>query len=290
MPQKDQLIRVLSDDGTLRGMAADTTSIIEEIRNLQQTDPVATIALGRLATGTALMGALLKDQERLALMIEANGPLHKLHAETDAKGNLRASVGQPLSGPPPEDNSSAVARAIGNAGFLHVVKDLGLKEPYRGMVQLQSSEVGEDIAYYLTHSEQVPSAVSVGVLLDSEGRVKAAGGFLIQALPGCDDQLLEQLEKTLSGLPPISEMLQTGQTPQQILELALNGIPAHTLDESELRFRCNCSLARVTTMLRGLPEADRKELSQRDAPTIITCEYCKKDYSFTPEVLAGLAS
>ncbi|ORJ62207.1 Hsp33 family molecular chaperone HslO [Geothermobacter hydrogeniphilus] len=288
MPEKNQLIRILSDDGTLRGMAAETTGIIEEIRGLQQTDPVATIALGRLATGTALMGALLKDRERLALMMEGNGPLRKLHAETDADGSLRASIANPLSGPPPEDGSSAVARAIGKAGFLHVIKDLGLKEPYRSMVQLQTSEVGEDIAYYLTSSEQIPSAVAVGVLLDAEGRVEAAGGFLIQALPGCPDATLEKLEQTLNALPPITTLLQSGRTPEQVLGQAMRDIPYHTLGRCELRFRCNCSLPRVTAMLRGLPEEDRRELAARDEPTVITCEYCRKTYSFSPEELAGL--
>lgn len=290
MAEKDHLVRVLSDDGTLRGMAAETTGIIEEIRRLQQTDPVATIALGRLATGTALMGALLKEQERLALMIEANGPLGKLHAETDANGGLRASISNPLSGPPPADGSSAVARAIGKAGFLHVVKDLGLKEPYRSMVQLQSSEVGDDIAYYLTSSEQVPSAISLGVLLDNEGRVQAAGGFLIQALPGCPDATLGQLEKTLTDLPAISTMLQAGKTPTQVLQQALQELPYHQVSQCALAFRCSCSLPRVVNMLRGLPEEERQALAERDEPTTITCEYCRKSYFFSPEELAGLAS
>jgi len=288
MTETNQLIRILSDDGTLRGMAADTTGVVEEIRGLQQTDPVATIALGRLATGAALMGALLKDRDRLALMVEGNGPLRKLHAETDADGSLRASIATPLSGPPPEDGSSPVASAIGKAGFLHVVKDLGLKEPYRSMVQLQTSEIGEDIAYYLTSSEQVPSAVALGVTLDAEGRVAAAGGFMIQALPGCPDETLERLEQTLRTLPPISEQLLAGRSPGEVLADALQGIPFHTLGQSGLRVRCNCSLSRVVAMLRNLPEEERRELAMRDEPTSVTCEYCRKSYSFTPEELSGL--
>lgn len=290
MPHQDHLIRILSDDGTLRAMAVVTTELVKELCRRHQTDPVATIALGRLATGTALMGALLKGQERLGLMIEANGPLQKLQAETDADGAIRASIRQPLSGAPPEDGSSPVAAAVGKAGFLHVIKDFGLKEPYRSMVQLQTSEIGEDLAYYLTTSEQVPSAVALGVLLNPDGTVATAGGFMIQALPGCPDERLIELETALASLPPVSQLLSAGESPEQLLTRVLTGIEHHEVARHDLRFECHCNVKRVVDMLRGLPEEDHKELADRDGTTTITCEYCRQVYSFTADELAGLTS
>ncbi|MDX9709201.1 MAG: Hsp33 family molecular chaperone HslO, partial [Trichloromonas sp.] len=162
----DHLVRILSKDGSLRAVAAATTNLTESIRRRQGTDPTATVALGRLVAGAALMGALLKGDQRLALMIEGSGPLQRLHAETDAFGHVRGSIKNPIAGLPPKADRFDVAGAVGKAGFLHVVKDLGLKEPYRGMVQLYSSEIAEDLAYYLTTSEQVPSTVGLGVALD----------------------------------------------------------------------------------------------------------------------------
>ena len=156
------------------------------------------------------MGSLLKGRQRLALSVEGNGPLQKLQAETDADGHLRASVKNPLCGLPPRAGRFDVAGAVGRAGFLHVTKDLGLKEPYRGMVQLYSSEIAEDLAYYLTTSEQVPSTVALGVTLGAEGEVAAAGGFLVQAMPGGDPALIPLLEKRLAELPATTVLLRQG--------------------------------------------------------------------------------
>ena len=190
---RDHLVRILSKDGSLRAVAADTSELTRTICQMQGTDPTATVALGRLVTGAALMGALLKGAQRLALVVEGNGPLQRLHAETDAYGQVRGSVKNPLAELPPKADRFDVAGAIGQAGFLHVVKDLGLKEPYRGMVQLYTSEVAEDLAYYLTTSEQVPSTVGLGVNLDETLAIATAGGFLVQVMPGGDEALIEHL-------------------------------------------------------------------------------------------------
>ncbi|TYO98160.1 molecular chaperone Hsp33 [Geothermobacter ehrlichii] len=290
MSNNDYLIRVLSDDGTLRATAALTTRLVADLQQRHGTDPVATIALGRLATGAALLGAQLKGKQRLALMVESNGPLQRLQAETDADGAIRATIRQPLSGPPPEDGRSAVAQAVGRAGFLHVIRDLGMKEPYHSTVQLQTSEIGEDLAYYLTSSEQVPSAVSLAVRLNENAEVTAAGGFLIQALPGCPDDRLQQLEQTIAALPPLSELLVEGKTPEQVLQLVLAGIDHHQVGRYQLRFECRCNLRRIVEMLRALPAEERRELAGREEATTVTCEYCRKSYSFTPDELAGLGS
>lgn len=284
----DHLIRVLSDDGNLRAMAASTTFLVEELRRRHGTDPTATIALGRLASGTALLGSLLKGDQRLALMIEGNGPLQKLHAETDAAGHLRASIRNPHSGLAPTETGFPVAEAIGRAGFLHVVKDLDLKDPYRSLVQLTSSEVAEDLAWYLTSSEQVPSSVALGVQLRPDGSVEAAGGLLIQAMPGCPDELLVDLEARLQQLPPVTQLLREGLDPAALLARALGPVPFQVKAELPLEFRCSCSQRQILAMLRGLSAEERQELAARNEPTEVTCEYCRSVYRFDPEALAGL--
>lgn len=284
----DQLIRILSNDGQLRAMAASTTELVEALRQRHGTDPTATVALGRLVSGTALLGSLLKDDQRLGLMIEANGPLQKLHAETDAAGHLRATIKNPLSGLPPTSDNFPVAEAVGRAGFLHVVKDLGLKEPYRSMVQLYSSEIAEDIAYYLTSSEQVPSSVALGVTLKPDGSVAAAGGLLVQAMPGCTDETLNELESRLHSLPPVSLLLKQGESPLRILNRLLDPGNYQVKAEIPLGFRCRCSLRQIVAMLKGLDETDRQALATRQEVTEVTCEYCRRVYRFTPEELAEL--
>jgi len=284
----DQLIRVLSGDGHLRAMAASTRDLVEELRRRHGTDPTATVALGRLASGTALLGSLLKGDQRLALMIEGNGPLQRLSAETDAGGHLRASIRNPVSGLPLTEQGFPVAAAIGHAGFLHVVKDLELKEPYRSLVQLSSSEVAEDLAWYLTSSEQVPSSVALGVLLRADGSVEAAGGLLVQAMPGCPDELLVALEDRLRGLPPVTTLLREGLAPEAIIAKAFAQLPYQVKAAIPLEFRCSCSLRQIVAMLRGLGADERRELAQRSEATEVTCEYCRAVYRFTPEELAGL--
>jgi molecular chaperone Hsp33 len=284
----DQLIRILSNDGHLRAMAASTTQLVEELRLRHATDPTATVALGRLASGTALLGSLLKGDQRLGLMIEANGPLRKLHAETDAEGFLRATIKNPLSHLPPTADKYPVADAVGKAGFLHVVKDLGLKDAYRSMVQLYTSEIAEDIAYYLTSSEQVPSSVALGVTLATDGSVAAAGGLMVQAMPGCPEELLVGLEAQLQQLPPITSLLKQGQSPLQILTDLLGAGNFAIKSDIPLAFRCRCSLRQIIAMLRALDDAEKQALATRAEATEVTCEYCHRVYRFQPEELAGL--
>jgi molecular chaperone Hsp33 len=287
---KDHLVRILTADGTLRATAAVTTALVEETRRRQGTDPTATVALGRLATGAALLGSLLKGEQRLALTVEGSGPLQKLHAETDAAGHLRASIRNPVAGLPPRAGRFDVAGAVGRAGFLHVVKDLGLKEPYRGVVQLHSSEIAEDLAYYLSTSEQVPSSVALGVTLNPAGGVAAAGGFLVQAMPGSDDSLIPLLEQRLLGLPAVSTLLRDGVGPAAILDHIFAGIPYNRQGETELVFRCGCSRQQVRRVLLALGREELGQLAARAEATTVTCEFCKEPYAFSPAELKRLAS
>lgn len=284
---QDHLVRIVTRDGSLRAVAAASTALVEEARRRQGTDPTGTVALGRLATGAALLGSLLKGEQRLALTIEGNGPLRKLHAETDAAGHVRAAVKHPVAGLPLREGEFDVAGAVGRAGFLHVVKDLGLREPYRGSVQLYTSTIAQDLAYYLTASEQTPSSVALGVFVEPDGRVAAAGGFLIQAMPPRDEQLISLVEARVGGLPPTSVLLREGFTPLQILEQLFAGIPFDIVGHSELVFRCNCSRRQVAGVLQALGRQELQGLTETGEASV-TCEFCKEVYRFSREELAGM--
>jgi molecular chaperone Hsp33 len=286
---KDHLVRLVTDDGSLRAAAAVTTDLVNAICRRQQTDPTATVALGRLVTGAALLGSTLKDAQRLAITVEGSGPLGRLNAETDAAGHLRASVRQPVSGLPLRDGRFDVAGAVGRAGLLHVVKDLGLREPYRGLVELYSSEIAEDLAYYLSTSEQIPSTVALGVYLEPDGRASVAGGFLIQMLPGGREDLIPMLEERLANLPPTTTLLRMGLTPAQILEQVLAGVPFTVKGKTPLLFRCTCSRPQVERMLQSLGPGEMQHLAERDEDTRVTCEFCKEEYFFSQQELASLA-
>ena len=272
----DYLIRVMTLDGAIRVTVAATTALVEEVRRRQQTDPTASVAVGRLATGAALMGSLLKGQQRIGLTIEGNGPLRRIQAETDAHGQVRATVKVPVAGLPPRDGRFDVSGAIGRAGFLHVVKDLGLKEPYRGMVQLVSSEIAEDLAYYFTTSEQTPSSVALGVELGPQAEVVAAGGFLVQLLPGADEALADRLTERLANMPPTTTLLRQGLSPEQIVARLLEDFPYQTLGTTPLSFVCNCSQQQTLDLLRTLGVDELDPLIEAAHGAEVTCDYCKQ--------------
>ena len=287
---RDHLVRVVTEDGQLRAAAADTTELVREICRRQQADLTAKIALGRLLTGAALMGCLLKGSQRLALMIEGNGPLGRLMVETDAAGSIRGKLQNPVAGLPPRDERFDVAGAIGRAGFLHVIKDFGLKKPYTSMVQLQTSEIGEDLAWYLTHSEQVPSCVAVGVELDAQGEVAAAGGYLVQALPPGDPVQLVSLEESLLKLAPTTSLLRQGVSPAEILKRVLGGHQFSVQQETHLFFSCPCNRQQISDMLAGLGNEEIDAMIAEQSGAEVACDYCRETYCYSREELTGLRS
>ena len=270
----DHMIRILTLDGAVRVSVAATTLLVEELRRRQQTDPTATVAIGRLATGAALMGSFLKGEQRTGLTVEGNGPLQRIQAAH--------------AGLPPRAGRYDVAGAIGQAGFLHVVKDLDLKEPYRGMVRLISSEIAEDLAYYFTTSEQTPSSVALGVELGQQAEVVAAGGFLLQLMPDADDTVADRLSALLAELPPTTTMLRQGLTPEGIGERLLAGFPYRVLGSTELKFACNCSQRQILNLLRTLGADELDRLIEEDDGASVTCEYCKEVYTVTADALRQL--
>jgi molecular chaperone Hsp33 len=275
----DQLIRILTLDGAIRVSVTETTLLVEEVRRRQQSDPTATVAIGRLATAAALMVGQLKGEQRIGLTIEGNGPLRRIQAEADAYGHVRAAVKNPLAGLPPRDGRFDVAGAIGHAGFLHVVKDLGLKEPYRGMVQLVSSEIAEDLAYYFTASEQTPSSVALGVELDQQTKVAAAGGFLVQLMPDADTSIAERLTDQLAAFPPTTTLLRQGLSPAAIAEQMLEDFPYQILGSMPLSFTCHCSRQQTLSLLRTLGANELDQIIEELGEAQVTCEYCKESYT-----------
>ncbi len=245
------------------------------------------MALGRALTGGALMGALVKTGQRTALKFEGGGPLKKIIVEAESDGSVRGYVGNPHVDLPPVNGKFDVAGALGKAGFLTVTKDLHMKEPYRGIVQLYTSEIAEDIAYYLLESEQIPSAVGLGVYADGTG-VAAAGGFLIQSLPPADPAVIETLVRQIEKMPPITDMLMGGTTPEGIIDRIFTEIPVDVLEKRELFFRCDCSRERMERALISLGQEELAAMVRKNEPVVLTCEFCRKPYEFNVAALQGL--
>lgn len=284
----DYLVHAIAANGKIRAVACSIPELTQQICSLQGASPFVTIAMGRALTGAALMGALLKQGQRLALKFEGNGPVRKIIAEADWDGALRATAGQPEAVPPGEVSTLAVADILGKAGFLTITKDLGLKEPYRGMVQLHTSEIGEDLAWYLTDSEQIPSALGLTVNLDEHAQVAVAGGFLIQSLPPADDELVEQLMERISHLPSLSDWLQEGHTPEELITLLLDGLDAQIIGKRPLFFRCDCSEQKGEQALLSLGSQELSEIIQETGEACVTCEFCKQPYLFDTISLKNL--
>jgi molecular chaperone Hsp33 len=284
----DYLVRIIAKSGTVRALACVTTELVSEARRRHGTSPTASAALGRALTGGALLGALLKTGQRLALRFEGNGPLKKILIEAESNGAVSGYVGNPEADLPDRAGKLDVAGVLGRAGFLTVTKDLGLKEPYTGMVQLHSSEIAEDLAYYLTSSEQIPSAVGLGVFVEPDNTISAAGGFLIQSLPPQDEETVDRLMERIEKMPPITELLRQGKTPEQLLELVFADIPYDTLEKRALAFACSCSREKVERALIAMGAAELRHLIEREEETAVTCEFCRESYRFSREELEAV--
>jgi molecular chaperone Hsp33 len=276
----DYLIRIVTKSGAVRAIACLTTGLVRTICQRHDTWPTATVALGRALTGGALMGALLKGDQRVALKFEGNGPLRKILVEANATGAVCGSVGVHDVMLPPRNGREDVPGALGRAGFLTVTKDLGLKEPYQGVVQLVTSEIGDDLALYLTESEQVPSAVGLGVGIGPDG-VTVAGGFLVQALPPQDEEVIDTLMERIGRLTSLTQLLQAGTTPEGLLKQLFAGIPFDVLERQALRFQCSCSRSKVERALLSLGREELTSLAAAEEGVSTACEFCKEAYHFT---------
>ena len=284
----DYLIHGLSDKANVIGLACVTTDLVGRAAQLHGTSRTASAALGRALTGALLMAALMKRGQRVALKFEGNGPLQRVLVEADAGGTVRGYVGIPDADVPIKDGKLDVSGILGSDGYLTVIKDLGLKEPYKGIVGLHTGEIAEDIAYYFAESEQIPSAVGLGVFVEGDGEISAAGGFLIQALPSSEEGTVDQLIRNVQGIPFITQFLRDGKLPEDILARIFSGIPYHVLGKRDLFLQCSCSRGRVERALIALGNEELKRLIAEQDETDVTCEFCRTSYRFTRKELEDL--
>ncbi|MGC8966683.1 MAG: Hsp33 family molecular chaperone HslO [Caldimicrobium sp.] len=282
---RDYLIRVLPKKFNFRVFGVFLPETVEEARRRQNLSPIATAALGRALAGVALLSADLKFG-KILLQINGGGPLGEILAEADYQGNLRGLVKNPQVHLPPENKKLPVGKAVGNQGYLNVIRDYGLKEVYQSSSNLLSGEIAEDLAYYLTTSEQIPSACALGVLVNTDGSVLTAGGFLIQKLPEAKEEEITYLEKILTELKPITEYLSTGLKIEEVLEKIFKDI--EILEIREVRFKCTCSLERVEEALIALGGEELEEMLKEGKPVEVTCEFCKERYLISIEKIKEL--
>lgn len=286
------LKRAIAKDASVVACAVDATDIVSEIERIHQTSAVVTAALGRLAIAASMIGYGLKGEEdSVTLRVNGGGPAGTLTAVADSHGNVKADVEQPIVELPLNAKGKLdVGGAVGNDGTLSVVKDLGLKEPYVGVVPLVSGEIAEDVVQYYATSEQTPTVCGLGVLVNPDLTVCVAGGYLIQVLPYASDACIDTIEQNLKSLPPMTAMMTQHMTMEQIALRLLEGLEPNLLDEAKVAYHCDCSRERTERMLAALGNSELTKLAEEGKPTEVCCHFCKKRYSFTPEELLALRS
>ena len=282
-------VRCISKDGTLFIMAADTSDIVETARLIHSTSKVCSAALGRLLTAGVFMGQMLKgESDTLTLRIKGGRPAGVVVAVADSKGNVKGYIENPnVELPLNEKGKLDVGKAVGKDGFLTVMRDLGLKEPYIGQVPLVSGEIAEDITAYYAMSEQTPTVCALGVLVNPDKTIAVAGGFIVQLLPTADDKIIEKVEKSLEDIPPVTKMLAEGMTPVDICKRVLSEFELELLDETNPEYRCGCSKDRVVRALISLGKEELLSLAE-DEVTEVNCQFCNKKYKFTPGEIKAL--
>lgn len=280
---EDYVIRAISADGAVRGFAARTTNLVQELQQRHRTFPVVSAALGRTATMGAMMGVTLKEKNHKVLIrVEGDGPIGRIMVDADGQGHVRGCVDQPQVEGKSKGNKLDVASAVGK-GMIHIIKDLGLKEPYRGASPIISGELAEDFTYYFTASEQTPSSVGLGVLVKGD-EILASGGYMIQLLPGAGEEVIQNLEQRISRLSSISDRLKNGETPEEMLRF-LMGDDLEILGKSPVQFQCNCSRERSKAMLRALGKEEIESIRDELGRAEVVCHFCNERYLFTDEEL-----
>ena len=282
----DYIIRATAANDQIRAFAAVTTEMVETAREHHNTSPVATAALGRLLTAGAMMGSMMKGgKDVLTLQIKAGGPLQGITVTADSQGNVKGYVGNPdVCIPANSKGKLDVAGAVG-PGFLTVIKDMGLKEPYSGQVMLQTCEIAEDLTYYFATSEQVPSAVGLGVLMNKNNTVRQAGGFIVQLMPFAEEDVISKLEQNVQKINSVTNLLEEGHTPESLLEKVLEGFDVQINEKMDTRFCCNCSKERVAKALISIGRKELNEMIQEGKPIEMNCHFCNTNYNFTVEEL-----
>ena len=287
---KDYIIRAVTSDGCLRAFAADTTQLVNEAHRMHKTYPIASAALGRLLTAASMMGTMLKSKgDTITLQLTGNGPIGRVMAVSDFEGNVKGYVDNPLVELPNNDAGKLnVGGAVGMDGYLTVIRDFGLKEPYIGKVPLVSGEIGDDLTSYFAISEQTPSSVGVGVLVDVDLSVKCSGGFIVQVMPEAMDSDIDKLEQNLSKIKSVTSLMAEGKTPEDMLELLLEGFDYEITEKTNVEYKCDCSRERVERAIVSLGKKEIKKIIEEDGEAELTCHFCDSAYKFGKEELTSL--
>lgn len=285
----DYIIRATAAGGQVRAFAATTRDLVEEARQAHNTSPVATAALGRLLTAGAMMGVMMKgDKDLLTLKIQGDGPIGGLTVTADSKGNVKGYAFNPnVIIPANSKGKLDVASAVG-IGVLSVIKDIGLKEPYVGQTILTTSEIAEDLTYYYATSEQTPSSVALGVLMNHDNTVRQAGGFILQLMPDASEEVVSALESRIASIQSVTQLMDLGNTPEMILKQLLGDLDLEILDKMPAHFYCNCDKDRVAKALISIGRRELKSMIDDGKPIEVNCHFCGKHYNFTPAELEEL--
>lgn len=282
----DYLVRATAADAQVRAFAVTARDTVETARTAHDTSPVMTAALGRLLCAGAMMGSMMKGEaDILTLQVQGDGPAGGLTVTADSKGRVKGyAVNPQVILPPNSQGKLDVGGAVGT-GTLRVIKDLGLKEPYVGQTQLQTGEIAEDLTYYFAASEQVPSSVGLGVLMEKNNTVKQAGGFIVQLMPFAEEKVIEKLEANLSSIHSVTKLLEDGNSPEQILGILLEGMNMEILSDMPVEFYCNCSRERVAKALYSIGKKEMDEMIRDGEPIEVKCHFCNTAYQFSVEDL-----
>ena len=285
----DYMIRATAAEGQIRAFAATTRDMVENAKNAHNTSPVATAALGRLRTAAAMMGADLKgEKELLTLRIEGSGPLGGLLVTANGHGDVKGYAFNPDVMLPPNAQGKLDVGGSLDLGVLSVIKDIGLKEPYVGQTQLVTGEIAEDLTYYFATSEQVPSSVALGVLMNKDNTVRQAGGFIIQLLPGASDEIIDKLETKLSGISSITAILDAGKTPEEILTDILGEFGLEILKKMPVQFHCDCERSRAEKAIISIGKKEIQDMIDEGKEIEVNCQFCNKHYKFSVDELGDM--
>lgn len=285
----DYIVRAMAANRQLRVFAVTSKNLVEKAREIHGTSPVATAALGRLLTAGSMMGCMMKgEKDVLTLQIQCGGPIGGLTVTADAQAGVKGYVKEPCVILPPNAKGKLdVSEALG-PGFLNVIRDIGMKEPYNGQTHLVSGEIAEDLTYYYATSEQIPSSVGLGVLMDKENHVKQAGGFIIQVLPFAEESVIDRLEASLKEVHSVTDLLEQGMTPEDILIHLMGDLDVEILDRIPTEYRCNCSKERVSRAIASIGKTDLEEMIADGEPIEVNCQFCGSHYIYTPDDLKEL--
>lgn len=281
----DYIVRATAADNQVRAFAATTRGLVEMARQHHNTSPVATAALGRLLTAGAMMGSMMKNEkDMLTIQIRGDGPLGGITVTADSSANVKGYVENPDVMLPPKNGKLDVGGAVG-IGLIQVIKDMGLKEPYVGQTILVSSEIAEDLTYYFANSEQVPSSVGLGVLMDRDNTVHCAGGFIIQMMPFAQEKTIAQIEENLKNVTSVTALLEKGLTPEELLDVLLGNVGLEITDTIPTQFYCNCSKDRVEQAVASIGKKDIQEMIEEGKDIEVKCHFCNTAYNYTVEDL-----